>query len=62
MHQQQEDEESKQKALEAQIKAQEDEEKRAVDQKRATYGDNQFWTGGVGEQYDIDDLMNELDT
>ena len=62
MHQQQEDEESKQKALEAQIKAQEEEEKRVVDQKRATYGDNQFWAGGVGEQYDIDDLMNELDT
>ena len=62
MHQQQEDEESKQKALEDQIKAQEEEERRVEDQKRATYNDNQFWAGGVGEQYDIDDLMNELDT
>jgi hypothetical protein len=62
MHQQQEDEESKAKALEDQIKAQEDEEKRVEDQKRATYNDNQFWTGGVGDQYDIDDLMKELDT
>lgn len=60
MHQQQEDEESKAKALEDQIKAQEDEEKRVEDQKRATYNDNQFWTGGVGDQYDIDDLMDDM--
>ena len=60
MHQQQEDEESKQKALEEQIKAQEEEEKRQEDLKTATYNDNQFWTAGVGDQYDIDDLMKDM--
>lgn len=62
MHQQQEDEEAKQKALEAQIKAQEEEDKRREDLKAATYNDNQFWASGVGEQYDIDDLMKEMDS
>lgn len=28
--------------------------------KAATYNDNQFWTDGVGDQYDIDDLMNDM--
>lgn len=60
MHQQQEDEESKAKALEAQIKAQEESDKKEIDMKAATYNDNQFWTDGVGDQYDIDDLMNDM--
>jgi hypothetical protein len=29
--------------------------------KKATYNDNQFWVDGVGDQYDIDDLMKEMD-
>ena len=61
MHQQQEDEEEKQKELEEQIKAQEEEEKRQEDLKVATYNDNQFWNDGVGDQYDIDDLMEDMD-
>ena len=61
MHQQQEDEEDKQKELEDQIKSQEDEEKRQEDLKVATYNDNQFWNDGVGDQYDIDDLMADMD-
>lgn len=57
----QEADEEAQRVLEAQIKAEEEERVKQIELQKMVFNDNQFWNRGIGDQYDIDELMKELD-
>ena len=44
-----------------QIKKEEEEAAKEEEKKKSEFADNNFWKSGVGEQYDIDDLMKDME-
>jgi len=61
MHVQQEDDEARARELEDQIKREEADAARKADEKKAKFTDNNFWRTNPEEQFDIDDLMQDME-